>query len=150
MTKKFLASCLVLMITNLLQILAKKSISLILFFFHKTVLIYWKQQWSPLTNHITDRYLANIEFTKADIKIIICKLELNKAHGHDMISICMLKMSGTPQLNQFSQLFKNWLKCGIFPVDLKKGNTESTNKTSKTFVQSLFFQSAAKLLNVSC
>ena len=59
----------------------------------------------------------------------------------------MLKMSGTPQLNHFSQLFKNCLKCGIFPVDLKKGNTESTNKTSKTFVQSLFFQSAAKLLN---
>ena len=37
---------------------------------------------------VTDQYLANIEFTKDDIKRIICKLDPNKAHGHDMISIC--------------------------------------------------------------
>ena len=37
------------------------------------------------TNPITDQYLANIEFTKDDIKRIICKLDPNKAHGHDMI-----------------------------------------------------------------
>ena len=33
------------------------------------------------TNPITDQYLANIEFTKDDIKRIICKLDPKKAHG---------------------------------------------------------------------
>ena len=37
---------------------------------------------------VTDQYLANTEFTKDDIKRIICKLDPNNAHGHDMISIC--------------------------------------------------------------
>ena len=43
---------------------------------------------------ITDQYLANIDFMKDDIKRIICKFDPNKAHGHDMISIRMLIMSG--------------------------------------------------------
>ena len=36
---------------------------------------------------VTDQYLANIEFAKDDIKRIICKLDRNKAHGYNMISI---------------------------------------------------------------
>ena len=36
------------------------------------------------------QYLAKIEFTKDAIERIICKTDLNKAHGHDMISIYML------------------------------------------------------------
>ena len=43
---------------------------------------------------ITDQYLANLEFTKDGIKRIISKFDPNKAHGHDMISIRMLIMSG--------------------------------------------------------
>ena len=39
---------------------------------------------------VTDQYLANIEFTKDDIKRIICKLDPNKAHGHDLVSILRL------------------------------------------------------------
>ena len=45
------------------------------------------------TNTITDNYLANIEFTKDDIKRIICKLDPNKAHDHEIIRTCKLKMS---------------------------------------------------------
>ena len=37
---------------------------------------------------VTYQYLENTEFTKDDIKRIICKLDPNNAHGHDMISIC--------------------------------------------------------------
>ena len=54
------------------------------------------------TNPITDQYLSNIEFTKDNIKRIICKLDLIKAHGHDMISICMLKMSCDALTEPFS------------------------------------------------
>ena len=74
------------------------------------------------TNPITDQYLANIEFAKDDIKRIICKLDPNKAHGHDMISICMLKMSGDTITEPLFKIFKNCLKYGIFPDDWKKRN----------------------------
>ena len=44
------------------------------------------------TNPITDQHLTNIEFMRDDIKRIIRELDPNKAHGHDMISISILKM----------------------------------------------------------
>ena len=39
------------------------------------------------TNFITDQYLSDNEITKDGIKRIICKLDPNKAHCQDMISI---------------------------------------------------------------
>ena len=60
-------------------------------------------------NPITDQYLANIEFTKDDIKRIVRKLDPNKAHGHDVISIRMLKMSGNDIIEPLIQkLLKMW------------------------------------------
>ena len=70
------------------------------------------------TNPITDQYLANIEFTKDDIKRII---DPNKAPGHDMIIIRMLKISGDAVIEPLFKIFKNCLKRGIFPDDWKKG-----------------------------
>ena len=75
-----------------------------------------------LANPITDQYLANIEFMKDDIKKIICKLDPDKAHGHDKISIHMLQMSGEAVIEPLFRIFKNCLKSGIFPDDWKKGN----------------------------
>ena len=62
------------------------------------------------TNPITDQYLANIEFMKDDIKRIICKIDPNKAHGHDIISIRMLKISGDAIIEPLFKIFKNCLK----------------------------------------
>ena len=71
---------------------------------------------------VTDQYLANIEFTKNDSKRIICKLDPNEAYGHDMVSIRMLKISSDAIIEPLFKIFKNCLKCGIFPDDWKKGN----------------------------
>ena len=109
------------MITNLLQILVKKLISSILFFAKQCSIIENNSVLPSSTNPINDQYLANIEFTKDDIKRIICKLDPNKAHGHDMIN-SMLKMSGNAIIEPLFKIFKNCLKCGIFPDDWKKGN----------------------------
>ena len=62
------------------------------------------------TKSTTDQYLANIQFTKNDIKRIICKLNPNKAHGHYKISICMLKMSGDAIIEPLLMISKNCLK----------------------------------------
>ena len=122
MKKKFLVSRLFFAKTNLLQILVKKPISLILFFAKQCSIIENNSVLPSSTIPVTDQYLANIEFTKDDIKRIICKLDPNKAHGHDMISIRMLKVSGDAMIEPFFKIFKNCLKCGIFPDDWKKGN----------------------------
>ena len=122
MTKKFLASRLFFTITNLLQILVKK-VDLFNSFLAKQCSIIENNSVLPsLTNPVTDQYLANIEFTKNDIKRIICKLHSNNAHGHDMISICVLKMSGDAVIEPLFNIFKNCLKCWIFLDDCKKGN----------------------------
>ena len=71
---------------------------------------------------VTDQYLANIDLTKDDIKRIICKLDPNKAHGHGMISIRMLKLSGDAIIESLFKILKNCLKQGIFLDDWKKGN----------------------------
>ena len=103
---------------------------------------------------VTCQYLENIEFTKDDIKRIICKLNPYKAYGHDMISICMLKMSRDAIIEPYFKIFKNCLKCGIFQITGKKETLyrflkKATNKTSKTIAQSLSFQSVVRFSNVS-
>ena len=106
----------------MLQILVKKPISLTLFFPKQSSVIENNNVISSSTNLITDQYLKKIELTKDNIKRIICKLNPNKAHGHNMISIRMLKMSGDAVIEPLFKIFKNCLKYGIFPEDWKKGN----------------------------
>ena len=54
--------------------------------------------------------------------IEICKLDPNKAHGHDMIIFRMLKRSSNAIISALFKIFKDYLKCGIFPDGRKRGN----------------------------
>ena len=40
----------------------------------------------------TDKSISTVTFTSDDIATLIQNLDPNKAHGHDMLSICMLTM----------------------------------------------------------
>ena len=40
----------------------------------------------------TDKYLSTVTFYENEIKKAICDLDPNKAHGYDMLSICMIKI----------------------------------------------------------
>ena len=42
----------------------------------------------------TDKSISTLTFTSDDIAAFIQNLDPNKAHGHDMLSICMLKLCG--------------------------------------------------------
>ena len=88
-----LASRVLFMIRNLLQILVKKD-DLFNYFFVK--------QCSVTEN--------NSVLPSSTNPILICKLDLNKAYGHDMISICMLKMSGNAIIESLFTIFKICLK----------------------------------------
>ena len=72
--------------------------------------------------YITDKRLRTINFTADNIEKIIVSLNSNKAHGHDNISIRMLKICGDTICKPLELIFKQALTTGVFPSEWKKGN----------------------------
>ena len=146
MTKKFLASHRIFHHNKFVTDFSKKA-DLFNSFFAKQCSVIESNSVLPSSSvPVTDQCLANIEFTKDDIKRIVCKLDPNKAHGHDMISFRMLKMPGGAIIEPLFKIFKNCLKCGIFPDDLKKGNIvpifkKGDKQNIKNYRPVLLFQS---------
>ena len=120
MTKKFFVSRIFFTKTNLLHILLKKPTSLIPFLQNSAQLlkitVFFPHQLFPLP--ISNWKTLNT--WRIILKKIIYKLDPNKAH--DLISVRMLKMSGDAIIEPLFKIFKNCLKCEIFPDDWKKGN----------------------------
>ena len=53
---------------------------------------------------------------------IISHLDPNKAHGHDMFSIRMIKLCGNSMYKPLSIIFNDCLNEGKFPHEWKKAN----------------------------
>ena len=92
---------------------------------------FFTEQCSPISNGSvlpselplrTDSSLSSFHFTKDDILRIINNLDPNEAHGHDEISIRMLKICGDSICRPLSIIFKTCLRTGIFPLEWKKAN----------------------------
>ena len=77
---------------------------------------------------ITEKSLSDVDFSVEGIKNIISKLDSNKAHGDDMISIRMLKLCDQSIFKTLSIVFKSCLTQGIFPSEWKKTNVLPTHK----------------------
>ena len=62
--------------------------------------------------------------------MIIQNLDPNKAHGHDNISISLLKVCGPSiyAVNALKNAFSQCLKTGVFPSEWKKGNIVPIHK----------------------
>ena len=73
---------------------------------------------SKHTNNISD----TITFSKEDIYKIIKNIDTNKAHGHDMISIRMIKLCSISICKPLEIIFQNCLHSGKFPSKWKKAN----------------------------
>ena len=63
-----------------------------------------------------------------DILTIIRKLNVNKAHGHDDISIRMLIICDSVITEPLSIIFKNYSDCGVFPDTWKMSHIISAHK----------------------
>ena len=86
---------------------------------------------STLPTHIqylTNNRLSFITFSQDDIAKIIQNLDSGKAHGHDNISIRMLKICGSAIYKPLVIIFKKCLDTGIFPSEWKKGNIVPIHK----------------------
>ena len=90
---------------------------------------FFADQCSPISNGSvlpselplrTDSSLSSFHSTKDDILRIINNLYPNKAHGHDEISIRMIKICGNSSCRPLSIIFKSCLRTGIFPLEWKK------------------------------
>ena len=79
---------------------------------------------------ITKKSLSGVDSAVKDIKNIINKLDSNKAHSDDMISIRMLKLCDKSIRKPLNIIFKFSLTLGIFPSEWKKANVV-TNHTQK-------------------
>ena len=76
----------------------------------------------------TNNILDTIIFSKEDIYKIIKNLDPNKAHGHDMINIRMIKLCGSSICKPLEIIFENCLRMGKFLSEWKKANVVPTFK----------------------
>ena len=76
----------------------------------------------PRLQFLTDKRLSAVKFVNTDILKIIQNLNPNKVHGHDKISIRMLKLCGNSLCRPLELIFNDCVANGIFPSDWKKGN----------------------------
>ena len=69
--------------------------------------------------------LSTIRFTSDDVLNIIKNLNPNKAHGHDMISIRMVKLCDTSLCKRLELTFKSCLESGKCPLEWEKSKCHS-------------------------
>ena len=78
----------------------------------------------------TDKSISTVTFTSDDIATLIQNLDPNKAHGHYMVSIPMLKLCGKSICKQLDLIFQYCIKHGEFPTEWKKANVVPVHKKS--------------------
>ena len=76
----------------------------------------------------THESLSIIDFSTDDILKIIRNLDPNKAHGHDMISIRMIKICDTSICRPLKSIFQACLESGKFPNEWEKANVVPVHK----------------------
>ena len=76
----------------------------------------------------THELLLTIPFTSGDILKIIKNLDPNKAHGHDMISIRIMKLCDAFLSKPLELILKLCLESGKFSLEWKKANVVSVHK----------------------
>ena len=102
--------------------------------------------------YITESKLSSLQFEDKDIKIIkSLNININKAHGHDDISIRILKICDLPIIKSLSIVFRNCINNSTFPDLCKKSNICPIHKKGDkqiaiTIDQSLYCQFVEKYL----
>ena len=101
-------------------------------------MIFVCKQCTPVANDSTlptlletaNEYLSPIEIIASDTGKIIEALQVNKAHGHDQISIRMLKLCESAITKPLYLIFKNCLRSNTFLDVWKKANVTPVHKKS--------------------
>ena len=81
-----------------------------------------KQWFFSVLSKKTYKLLSAIHFTSDDILQIIIKIDPNKAHGHDMVIIRMIKICDASICKPLKLIFRSCFQNGKFPTEWKKAN----------------------------
>ena len=83
-------------------------------FFAKQCFLIINSSELPLNVHYTtEKHLKNINFSNSDIEKIIQNLDPNKAHGHEKISICMIKICCKSICKPLQHIFSECISIGM-------------------------------------
>ena len=82
----------------------------------------------PLTFSFETKRLSNVNIRPEKISKFIQTLDQNKAHGHDDISVRMIKICGSSIIKPLQLLFNNCLKQEVFPNIWKMANVLPVHK----------------------
>ena len=98
---------------------------------------FFSKQCIPLANgsklpesqvYLTNSRINSVPFSDDLLMKIIRNLNVNKAHGHDDISIRMIKMYDESLVRPLSIIFRNSLNSCIYPSTWKKANVIPVHK----------------------
>ena len=79
-------------------------------------------------NYVSSARLSSFCVNEEVILKIINALNINKAHGHDDISIRMIKLCGKSIVKPLSMIFNNCIDTGTFPDIWKRSNIIPVHK----------------------
>ena len=82
----------------------------------------------PNITFATDQKLSTFEFCTDDFVKIINSLDPSRAHGHDEISIQMIKLCTSSIAKPLSILFRNSFENQCYPKEWKKANIAPVHK----------------------
>ena len=80
------------------------------------------------TSFGTEDRFSTFEICPGDVVKVIESLDPNKAHGHDELTIHMIKMWGSSIAKPLAVLFRNCLESESFPKEWKKANIVPVHK----------------------
>ena len=104
------------------MILIKKAELFNSFFAEQSSLTSNSSELPSKIEYLTQSRLSLITFFKDDIAKMIQNLDPNKAHGHDQMSITMLKLCSISICKPLEIIFNRCLETVTFLNDWKKGN----------------------------
>ena len=111
---------------NILQFSRKKQNYL--FFANQCSLINNNSQLSSTLPYKTNERLSSIKINDDNILKIFAKLDPSNVHGHDKISIHMIKICSTFICKPFRLIFNHCVDNSIYPCECKKANAVPIHK----------------------
>ena len=98
---------------------------------------FFAEQCTPLNNNsslpvnqlfLTHSRLMSLDFDEDELLLIIRALNINKAHGHDDISIRMIKICDKSLIKPLMLIFKKSIRFSYYPDIWKKSNVIPVHK----------------------
>ena len=90
----------------------------------------------PAPSYTTVHRLSDVVFSEVDIAKVISKLNANKAHGVDQVSIAMLKLCSNEISKPLKAIFDRCILDGKFPSSWKLANVQPVHKKSSRQLKS--------------